>query len=56
MFRLLYFMIKPIFSLSLSFVTELALFHSLAQSYANKFKRINKRLINMPTHLPWAAK
>lgn len=40
---------------SLAFVTELASFHSLAQSYANKFKRINKRLINMPTHLPRAA-
>lgn len=34
---------------------KLALFHSLAESYANKFKRINKRLINMSARSPWAA-
>lgn len=31
---------------ALAFVPELASFHSLAQSYANKFKRINRRLIS----------
>lgn len=35
---------------------NLASFHSLAASYGNKFKRIDKHLINMPAHLPRAAK